>query len=78
MNLLVGRVFKKTTEGDVLRYYRQAVFQQRISDEPVQLSSEAALRLVRKDKGAIALVERDAVGSGSSVKVLRLSGQVMR
>jgi len=72
MAFLASRVFRRQNESDVDRHFVQAVFQGRIAQAPVQLSTELALSLVRRELGAIALVLEDEVQSDPGIRVIRI------
>ena len=57
MEFLATRVFRRSSESEVTRYFVQAVFQQRVVKAPPSLPSNSAIALVRIEEGAIALVE---------------------
>jgi hypothetical protein len=70
MEFLVSKVFRKSYDWEIDRYYIQAVFQQRIAKRPPQLPAKAAIARVRSDPGAIALVDRDEITDGSGLRIL--------
>jgi len=70
MKYLVSQVFRKQSEADVSKYYVQAIFQQKISGAPPQLSLREALLAVRNEPGAIVLVDRDSVRDTTGLRML--------
>jgi len=72
MRFLALRVFKIGDVEGVLRYYAEAVYQQRLSGPPPQLDAARTIERVRAMRGAIALVERSAVTDTRGVKIFSL------
>jgi len=70
MRFLISKVFRKGDEWQIDRFYIQAVFQQRIPSRPEQLSSRAAVAMVRSNPGAIAIVGREEVADASGLRIL--------
>lgn len=73
MQFLVSKVFRKGDDWQIDRFYIQAVFQQRIPSRPEQLSSRAAIALVRSNPGAIAIVDREEISDASGLRTLRIA-----
>ena len=72
MAFLVSTVFRKQSEDDVSRYYLQAVYQQKLSNVPAQLSRSEALNTVRRERGAIVLLDRASVGDATGLRMLQI------
>lgn len=72
MDFLIRRVLRRPSEDDVKRLYVKLIYQQKITRLPQQLSTAEALALVQSVRGAIALAERSAVGTGAGVRVLSI------
>jgi hypothetical protein len=72
MDFLVDTVFRMGEEFELERYYLQAVFQQRVARRPRELAAEAAIALVRREPGAIVLVDRDRIGDEEGLRVLAI------
>ena len=72
MKFLVSTVFRKQSEEDISRYYLQAIFEQKIASAPPQLSRSEALGAVRRDPGAIVLLDAASVGDATGVRMLRI------
>lgn len=76
MKFLTTRVFRKSSESEVNRYFVQALFQQRIVKAPPSLSSKSAIALVGDHEGAIALLEAAEgaeAAKAADVRVLLIS-----
>jgi ABC-type phosphate transport system substrate-binding protein len=72
---LVTRVFQLQSEVAVSRYYLRAIFQQRISSQPVRCtSSDDAIHRVRAERGAIAIVELGQVRDTRGIRVMTVEG----
>lgn len=67
---LVDVVFKKQSMDDLSRYYVKAIFQQKISKAPPQLTRLQALATVRKEPGAIVLLDRASVDDAEGLRIL--------
>ena len=72
MSFLVSTVFRKQSEQEVSKYYLQAIYQQKLSVMPAQLSRSEALNTVRREPGAIVLLDRSGVGDLTGLRMLRI------
>ena len=72
MAYLTGEIFRRRETQDIADYYRAAVFQQRIAIQPPTADDPRSIALVRKERGAIALIDRARV-TDPSVRVLEIS-----
>jgi hypothetical protein len=72
LEYLLENVLLKASPSELARFYIQAVFQNRIAEEPPVLDVALALAFVRRAPGGIALVRRDEIGSPAGVRVLTI------
>jgi len=72
MAFLVSRVFRKSDEGEIARYYLEAIYQQKIAHPPPQVPVGRALDIVREDPGAIALVARAHLAETPGLRVIAI------
>lgn len=70
MELLAERVFKLESESEIDRYYLHAVFRERISARPLQMTDREALAVVERTPGAVALIDPASIPSGSRVRAI--------
>ena len=75
MNFLIANIYLRPRSAvDVERFYREALFEQRIGRLPELLAPREALAFVRANRGALALFERSELPADPGIRVLEIGG----
>ena len=75
MDFLLANIYQRPrTAIDVERFYREALFEQRIGSLPVSFGHRETLKFVRANIGALAVFDRSELPTDPLVRVLEIVG----